>query len=88
MLYSLLGLFFVFPAHAGYPERSLAQTPLAQLYGEDLAAPAKTKFFAAFFSLLPTLRERQLNLNRWFQEDHVVYLADFLSDEEKLQMIP
>jgi len=80
-------------ALAGTEPRSSAQTPFSQLYPSQ-APPVgysdliQDEFLKAFFNLLPTLRERKLSLQAWFREDHIVYLSDYLSDDEKKRMIP
>lgn len=90
MLSILTAIFISAPAFAGTPEWSLADTPLASLYPHprEKNLTTKTRFLGSFFSLLPALRENNMNLSKWFREDHIIYLADFLNDEEKLRMIP
>jgi hypothetical protein len=84
-------------AFAATTPQSSAETPFVQLYNVDLNNLARNhenseiirlQFLNAFFSLLPTLREHELSLERWFREDHIIYLLGSLSDGERKQMIP
>lgn len=88
MLSIFIAILISTSAHAGAPQWSLGDTPLSALYSGQQDSSPKTKFLGAFFSLLPTLRENNLELTKWFREDHIIYLADYLNDEEKLKMIP
>jgi len=85
---------------AGTESKNLSQLSLVELYGSTASDDKITvsprsddengnvDFLNAFFSMLPALRKSNVNLSRWFREDHIVYLTDYLSAVEKAQMIP
>ena len=81
-------------AFAGTEPKSSAQTPFLELYktnglnSSQRLSQVQMQFLNSFFSLLSTLRDNKLSLEKWFREDHIVYLLDFLTDDEKLAMIP
>jgi hypothetical protein len=75
-------------------EKTLTDLSLTELYRprssshpitEAVVAPPSSeqvRFLSAFFQFLCVLRTHKLTSDRWFREDHVVYLLDTLTPQE------
>lgn len=94
-------LFFTAAAAIGQAasvEKSLSDIRIEDYYSaqpqltisstsESVQNPAQREFWQSFLSLIPVLRKSELSLDRWFREDHIVYFADYMTPEEKKEMI-
>jgi hypothetical protein len=71
--------------------KTLTQVSLDELYPASprwepptalVTSPPQVQFLSTFFRFLAVLRSHQVSSQRWFREDHVIYLLDVLSSEE------
>jgi hypothetical protein len=85
---------------AGTPPMALSESAIADLYAPKNLPSGKIAYqagaavdlmqnqlVAVFSGLKSVLRQHNLDLNSWFREDHFVYLADYLTDQEKKRLI-